>query len=143
RGYFARECRAPRNQRNRNEDNPRRVVPVETYANALVVDDGMGYDSSYQDEEGPTNFALTTHSSSSSLSSSDTEVSTFSKACLKSYESLKEQFDKQKEQLNKANLEIIGYELGLDSLEARIVVDNEILNVENPEVVLIFPGRYP
>ncbi|GJS68609.1 putative ribonuclease H-like domain-containing protein [Tanacetum coccineum] len=37
RGYFARECRAPRNQGNRNGDNTRRVVPVETPANALVV----------------------------------------------------------------------------------------------------------
>ncbi|GJX93712.1 ribonuclease H-like domain-containing protein [Tanacetum coccineum] len=43
RGYFARECRAPRNQGNRNGDNTRRVVPVETPANALVVTDGMGY----------------------------------------------------------------------------------------------------
>ncbi|GJY64956.1 hypothetical protein Tco_0466416 [Tanacetum coccineum] len=35
---------------------------------------------------------------------------------------LKEHFDKQKEQLKKSNLEIIGYQLGLESLEARIVV---------------------
>nr|GEW01806.1 zinc finger, CCHC-type [Tanacetum cinerariifolium] len=33
RGHFARECRAPRNQRNRSTDNERRVVPVETPAN--------------------------------------------------------------------------------------------------------------
>ncbi|GJT74655.1 putative ribonuclease H-like domain-containing protein [Tanacetum coccineum] len=73
------------------------------------------------------------HSSLSSSSSSDTEVSTCSKACLKSYESLKEQFDKQKEQLNKANLEIIGYQLGLESLEARIVVHekNEVVYEES------------
>ncbi|GKA17584.1 ribonuclease H-like domain-containing protein [Tanacetum coccineum] len=32
RGHFARECRAPRNQRNRNGDAARRVVPVETPA---------------------------------------------------------------------------------------------------------------
>ncbi|GJW15099.1 putative ribonuclease H-like domain-containing protein [Tanacetum coccineum] len=140
RGHFARECRAPRNQGNRNGDNPRRVVPVETSANALVVANGMGYDWSYQAEEGPTDFALMAHSSSSSSSSSDNEVSIFSKACLKSYESLKEQFVKQKEQLNKANLEIIGYQLGLESLEARIVVDNEILNVENSEVICDIPG---
>ncbi|GKA30716.1 ribonuclease H-like domain-containing protein [Tanacetum coccineum] len=37
RGHFARECRAPRNQGYRNGDNPRRVVPMETPANALVV----------------------------------------------------------------------------------------------------------
>ncbi|GJR73757.1 ribonuclease H-like domain-containing protein [Tanacetum coccineum] len=44
RGHFARECRAPRNQGNRNGDAPRRIVPVETPANALVVQDGIdGY----------------------------------------------------------------------------------------------------
>ncbi|GJZ89121.1 hypothetical protein Tco_0660903, partial [Tanacetum coccineum] len=37
RGHFTRECRAPRNQGNRNGDAPRRIVPVETHANALVV----------------------------------------------------------------------------------------------------------
>ncbi|GJS74662.1 ribonuclease H-like domain-containing protein [Tanacetum coccineum] len=124
-GHFARECRAPRNQRNRNRDVSRRIVPVETPANALVVQDGIGgYDWSFQAEEGPTDFALMAHlsSGSSSSSSSDSEVSTCSKACLKSYESLKEHFDKQKEQLKKSNLEIIGYQLGLESLEARIVV---------------------
>ncbi|GJS48589.1 uncharacterized mitochondrial protein-like protein [Tanacetum coccineum] len=93
RGHFARECRAPSNQWNRNGDVPRRIVLVETPANALVVQDGI-----------------------------DSEVSTCSKACLKLYESLKEHFDKQKEQLKKSNLEIIGYQLGLESLEARIVV---------------------
>nr|GEW76485.1 putative ribonuclease H-like domain-containing protein [Tanacetum cinerariifolium] len=124
RGHFARECRAPRNQRNRNGDNTRKVVPVETSANALVVTDGMGYDWSYQTEEGPTDFALMAHSSSgsSSSSSSDTEVHTYSKECLQSYQTLQKQYDQQREVLNKANLEIITYQLGLDSLEARIVV---------------------
>ncbi|GJT55616.1 ribonuclease H-like domain-containing protein [Tanacetum coccineum] len=57
RGHFARECRAPRNQGNRNgdagyrsRDNTRRTVPVETsdalfvQDNALIVQDGLGYD---------------------------------------------------------------------------------------------------
>ncbi|GJU62612.1 hypothetical protein Tco_1244447 [Tanacetum coccineum] len=107
-----------------NGDKTTRVIPVETSANALVVTDGMGYDWIYQAKEEPTDFALMAYSSpgSSRSSSSNTEVSTCSKACLKSYKSLKEQFDKQKEQLNKANLEIIGYQLGLESLEAKIVV---------------------
>ncbi|GKA58526.1 ribonuclease H-like domain-containing protein [Tanacetum coccineum] len=76
RGHFARECRAPRNQGNRNGDAPRRVVPVETPANALVVQDGIGgYDWSFQAEEGITNFALMAYTSqgSSSSSSSDSE----------------------------------------------------------------------
>ncbi|GJT08581.1 ribonuclease H-like domain-containing protein [Tanacetum coccineum] len=59
RGHFARECRAPINQGNRNGDAPRRIVPVETHANALVVQDVIGgYDWSFQAEEGITNFAL-------------------------------------------------------------------------------------
>ncbi|GKG46522.1 ribonuclease H-like domain-containing protein, partial [Tanacetum coccineum] len=59
RGHFARECRAPQNQGNRNEDAPRRIVPVETPANALVIQDGIsGYDWSFQAGEGPTNFVL-------------------------------------------------------------------------------------
>ncbi|GJY09745.1 hypothetical protein Tco_0377930 [Tanacetum coccineum] len=36
--------REPRNQENRNGDNTRRIVPVETPTNALIVTDGMGYD---------------------------------------------------------------------------------------------------
>ncbi|GKC09648.1 ribonuclease H-like domain-containing protein, partial [Tanacetum coccineum] len=87
RGHFARECRAPRNQGNRNKDAPRRIVPVETPANALVVQDGI--------------------SGSSSSSSSDSK----------------------RDALKKSNLEIIGYQLGLESLEARIVVHqkNEVV----------------
>ncbi|GJY47180.1 ribonuclease H-like domain-containing protein, partial [Tanacetum coccineum] len=41
RGLFVRECRAPQNQGNRNGDAPRRIVLVETLANALVVQDGI------------------------------------------------------------------------------------------------------
>ncbi|GJX82638.1 putative ribonuclease H-like domain-containing protein [Tanacetum coccineum] len=48
RGQFARECRAPKNQGNRNGDNTRRVVLVETPANTLVVQDRIGgYDWSF------------------------------------------------------------------------------------------------
>ncbi|GKB42059.1 ribonuclease H-like domain-containing protein [Tanacetum coccineum] len=126
RGHFARECRAPRNQGNRNRDAPRRNAPVDTSTtNALVVQDGIGgYDWSFQAEEGITNFALMAYTSqgSSSSSSSDSEVHTCSKDCLKSYETLQKQYDQQREALNKSNLEIIGYQMGLESLEARIVV---------------------
>ncbi|GJV28652.1 ribonuclease H-like domain-containing protein, partial [Tanacetum coccineum] len=121
-GHFARDCRAPRNQGNRNGDNARRVVPVETSANALVVQDGIGgYDWSFQNEDGPTNFALMAYTSQSS-SSSDNEVHTCSKNCLKSFEALQKQYDQQREALSKSSLEIIGYQMGLESLEARIVV---------------------
>ncbi|GKA20033.1 ribonuclease H-like domain-containing protein [Tanacetum coccineum] len=58
--HFARECRAPQNQGNmngdaryRSRDNTRRTIPVETsdalvvQDNALIVQDGLGYDWSY------------------------------------------------------------------------------------------------
>ncbi|GJW37065.1 hypothetical protein Tco_0059985 [Tanacetum coccineum] len=64
-------------QRNRNGDAQRRIVPVETPANALVVQDGIGgYDWSYQADEETTDFALMAHlsSGSSSSSSSNTEL---------------------------------------------------------------------
>ncbi|GKA01053.1 ribonuclease H-like domain-containing protein [Tanacetum coccineum] len=81
-GHFARECRAPRNQENRNRENTRRVVPVETTtSNDLVSCDGSGYDWSDQAKEGPNNFALMAYSSTSSNS----EVSTDSN-CLESVE---------------------------------------------------------
>ncbi|GJZ85479.1 putative ribonuclease H-like domain-containing protein [Tanacetum coccineum] len=90
-GHFARECRAPRE--NRNREPVRRNVTVETTeTKALVAQDRLRYDCSDQAKEGPTNFALMAYTSSSS-SSSDSEVSTCSKACLKSYETLKEHYD--------------------------------------------------
>ncbi|GJX15812.1 ribonuclease H-like domain-containing protein [Tanacetum coccineum] len=72
RGHFAKECRALRNQDNRNKESSRRSVPMEisTFI-ALVSCDGLGgYDWSDQAEEGP-NYAIMAFSSSNS----DSEVS--------------------------------------------------------------------
>ncbi|GJY93526.1 ribonuclease H-like domain-containing protein, partial [Tanacetum coccineum] len=48
RGHFAKECRAPKNQDNRNRETTRRIVPIEeTTLNALVSQcDGFGSSSS-------------------------------------------------------------------------------------------------
>ncbi|GJQ99425.1 putative ribonuclease H-like domain-containing protein [Tanacetum coccineum] len=80
-----------------------------------------GYDWSFQAEESSTDFALMVFSSSSS--SSNNEVQTCSnKECLKSYQTLQKLYDQERDVLKKANLEIIAYQLGLESLEARIVI---------------------
>ncbi|GKB59930.1 ribonuclease H-like domain-containing protein [Tanacetum coccineum] len=65
RGHFTRECRALRNQDNKNKESSRRSVPMETSTStALVSCDGLGgYDWSDQAEEGP-NYALMAFSSS-------------------------------------------------------------------------------
>ncbi|GJS37239.1 hypothetical protein Tco_0535621 [Tanacetum coccineum] len=83
-------------------------------------DGGLGRWSD-QAEEGPTNFALMAYTSSSS-SSSDSEVSTCSKACLKSYETLKEHYDNLTKDFNKSQLNVGAYKAGLESVEARLDV---------------------
>ncbi|GJR11195.1 ribonuclease H-like domain-containing protein [Tanacetum coccineum] len=83
--------RALRNQGNRNRDASRRIVPVDTPTNALVVQDGIsGYDWSFQVKEGITNFVLMAYTSQ-------------------------------------------GYQIGLESLEAMIVVHekNEVVYEED------------
>nr|GEY07793.1 hypothetical protein [Tanacetum cinerariifolium] len=52
----------------------------------------------------------------------ETPVQSCSNECLQSFKNLQKQYDQQKEILNRANLEILGYQYGLESLEERIRV---------------------
>ncbi|GJT66560.1 putative ribonuclease H-like domain-containing protein [Tanacetum coccineum] len=148
RGHFARECRAPRNQKNKNRyaryrsmDNTRRTVPVETsnalvvHDNALIVQDGLYITVVYIAQDEPTEFALMAYTANSS--GSDTEVQSCSKNCVKTYEKLQKQFDEQRQTLSKANLEIVAYQLGLESVEAQLVVHqkNEVVYEEKIAVL--------
>ncbi|GJZ06199.1 ribonuclease H-like domain-containing protein [Tanacetum coccineum] len=145
-GHFARECRAPRNQENRGRENGRRTVTVETPTeNALIAQDGIrGYDWSYQaEEEHPTNFALMAYTSSGSSSSSDSEVDSCSKTCVKAYATLKEQYDNLNSDYNKSQFNLVSYKAGLESVEARLAhykkneaVFEESINVLKLEVRL-------
>ncbi|GJZ41100.1 hypothetical protein Tco_0587986 [Tanacetum coccineum] len=88
---------------------------------ALVAQDGLGgYDWSNDFEVEPVNYALMAISSSSSSSSSDSEVQKCPK-CLESFKCLQKNYDTEREKHNKAKLEIRGYEIALESLEARIL----------------------
>ncbi|GJX05673.1 putative ribonuclease H-like domain-containing protein [Tanacetum coccineum] len=111
RGHFARECRAPRNQDNKNKESSRRSVPVETSTSiALVSCDGLGgYDWSDQAEEGP-NYALMAFLSSSS----DSEVSNdsnCSKSCMETVKYYKSQNDNYIRDLEKSSLMVLGYKI--------------------------------
>ncbi|GJR52921.1 hypothetical protein Tco_1403442 [Tanacetum coccineum] len=77
------------------ENNTRTIVVETPTQNALIAQDGIGgYDWSYQaKEEQPTNHALMAFTSFGSSSSSDSEVDSCSKTCVKSYATLKEQYD--------------------------------------------------
>ncbi|GJU02946.1 ribonuclease H-like domain-containing protein [Tanacetum coccineum] len=145
-GHFARECRAPRNQENRRRENSKRTVTVETPTkNALVAQDGIGgYDWSYQaEEEHPTNYALMAYTSSGSSSSSDSEVDSCSKSCVKAYATLKEQYDSLSSDYKKSQFNLVSYKAGLELVEARLAhynkneaVFEESINVLNLEVKL-------
>nr|GEZ12045.1 hypothetical protein [Tanacetum cinerariifolium] len=142
-GHFARECRSPKDSRRTGVAEPqRRNVPVETStSNALVSQyDGIGsYDWSYQAEEEPANFALIDFSSTSSGSSSDNEVSSCSKACSKAYSQLQTQYDKLTEDFRKFQFDVISYQSGLESVEARLLVykRNESVFEENIKLLNI------
>nr|GEX90588.1 hypothetical protein [Tanacetum cinerariifolium] len=125
RGHFARECRSPRDTR--NKDTQRRNVSVETStSNALVSQcDGVkSYDWSFQADEEPTNYALMAFSSSSS-SSSDNEVA----LCSKAYANLQSHYDKLTNDLRKSQFDVLSYKTCLEFVETRLVVyqQNEII----------------
>ncbi|GJS33041.1 ribonuclease H-like domain-containing protein [Tanacetum coccineum] len=100
RGHFARECKAPRNQDNKNKESSRRSVPSD------------------QAEEGP-NYALMAFSSSSSDSKISND-STCSKSCLETVELLKSQNEQLLKDLKKSQLMVLGYKTGLESVEQRL-----------------------
>nr|GEW10195.1 hypothetical protein [Tanacetum cinerariifolium] len=115
------------------------IESIEKRFRALVAQDGFGYDWSDQDEDGPTNFALMAYTSlsSSSSSSSDSEVSTCSKACLKSYETLKEHYDNLLKDYKRSHLNVGAYKTGLESVEVRLVIykKNEDIFEENIKIL--------
>ncbi|GJV01549.1 hypothetical protein Tco_1335118 [Tanacetum coccineum] len=127
-------------------ENGRRTVTVETPTeNALIAQDGIGgYDWSYQaEEEHPTNYALMAYTSSGSSSSSDSEVDSCSKTCVKAYATLKEQYDSLNSDYNKSQFNLVSYKAGLESVEARLAhykkneaVFEESINVLKLEVRL-------
>ncbi|GJR00685.1 ribonuclease H-like domain-containing protein [Tanacetum coccineum] len=111
-GHFARECRFPRNQENKGRENNTRTIAVETPThNALIAQDGIGgYDWSYQaEEEQLTNHALMAFTSSGSSSSSDSEVDSCSKTCVKAYATLKEQYDSLSSDYKKSQFNLVSY----------------------------------
>ncbi|GJY01393.1 putative ribonuclease H-like domain-containing protein [Tanacetum coccineum] len=127
RGHFARECKAPRNQDNRNMEPIKRTVPdEETTSNALVSScDRFGYDWSDQAEEGPTNFAFMAYSSTSSTSSTNSEVSNDSNcysSCLECVKDLKEQNEQLVKDLRTARISAVSYKTSLESVEARLLI---------------------
>ncbi|GJU47422.1 ribonuclease H-like domain-containing protein [Tanacetum coccineum] len=119
-GYFARECRKPKSQENKNisQDSLRRTVNVEeSSSKVMLAIDGTGFDWSYMaDEEASTNFAF--------MAFSDSEVQnnkTCSITCLKNFEDLKSKYDKLRIELNKSESDLDSYKKGLALVEEQLV----------------------
>nr|GEU52156.1 hypothetical protein [Tanacetum cinerariifolium] len=108
----ARTGKSPKALReNRNKEPVSRNVTVETTdVKYLVAKDGIG---------------------------SDSEVSTCSKSCLKSYETLKEHYDNLLKDYKKSQLNVEAYKTGLEFVEARLVVykKNEDIFEENIKIL--------
>nr|GEZ65734.1 hypothetical protein [Tanacetum cinerariifolium] len=119
-GHFTRECRSPKDSRRNGVVEPqRRTVP------------------SYQAEDEPANYAFMAFSSLSS--SSDNEVPSCSKACSKAYAQLHSQYDKLTTDFRKSQFDVISYQTGLESVEARHLVykQNESIFEENIKLLNI------
>nr|GEW75939.1 hypothetical protein [Tanacetum cinerariifolium] len=90
-------------------------------------------------EEEPNNFALMAFTSSSSNSSSNNEVPSCSKACSKAYSQLQTQYDTLTENFRKSQFDVLSYQTGLESVEARLLVykQNESVLEENIKLLNI------
>nr|GEV36715.1 hypothetical protein [Tanacetum cinerariifolium] len=93
--------------------------PISMGFDMSKVDVGS-YDWSYQAEKEPANYTLMAFSSSSS--SSDNEEVSYSKACSKAYAQLHSQYDKLTTDFHKSQFDVISYQTGLESVEARLLV---------------------
>nr|GEU55217.1 hypothetical protein [Tanacetum cinerariifolium] len=111
---FSRECRSPRD--NRNKDTPRRTIPVEvSTSNALVSQ------------------------CSSNYSRSNNEVAPCSKACSKAYPTLQTHYDKLTVDFRKSQFDVLSYKtesqvsdktgLGYDSQ----VFNSQVFDYEEPD----------
>nr|GFA72514.1 ribonuclease H-like domain-containing protein [Tanacetum cinerariifolium] len=113
--------------------------------NALIAQDRIGgYDWSNQaKEEHLTNYALMALTSSGSSSSSDSEVDSCSRTCIKAYATLKEQYDSLSLDYKKSQFNLVSYKAGLQYVDERLahykkseVVFEEKINILNLKVKL-------
>nr|GEW05774.1 ribonuclease H-like domain-containing protein [Tanacetum cinerariifolium] len=110
-GHYARECRSPKDSR-RN-----------------------GAAELHMRKEEPAYYALMAFSSSSSFS--DNEIRSYSKACSKAYAQLQSQYDKLAADFHKSQFDVISYQIGLESIEARLLVYKQNESVFEEDIKLL------
>ena len=128
-GHFAKECRSPRKQDNRNtwyKQERKKEVLVEE-PKAMLAIDGIGYDwsSMANEEDAPPNAALVVDEIAL-MASSDSEVDTIptcTNSCpnLKNYEDIKKRFDAFREELIDALHNLANHKRCVGVLEKQIL----------------------
>ncbi|GJR67097.1 hypothetical protein Tco_0013162 [Tanacetum coccineum] len=100
----------------------------------------IGFDKSKdwsdQVEEGPTNFALITYSSTSSNSEVSTDLNC-SSSCLENVKILKEQNEQLLKDIRTSKINAITYKTGLESVEARLLVYKKNESVYEEDIRLL------
>ncbi|GJU48547.1 putative ribonuclease H-like domain-containing protein [Tanacetum coccineum] len=135
-GYFARECRAPRNKEGqfKYQDSTRKQGNNEdTSSKAMLAIDSVGFDwSDMAEEQVQTNMALMAFSNSEVYNDK-----TCSKTCLKNYETLKKQCDDLIVKLNQTEFTTTTYKRGLVIIEEQLITykKNEVLFSEEVKVL--------
>nr|GEV84176.1 uncharacterized mitochondrial protein AtMg00810-like [Tanacetum cinerariifolium] len=136
-GHFARGCRSSKDSRRNGFAEPQRrnFLVKSSTSNALVSQcDGVGsYD--WRVEEEPASYALMDFSSLSS--SSDNEVVSCSKACSKAYSQLQSHYDKLTANIRKSQFDVISYQTGLESVEARLLVYKQNKSVFEKDITIL------
>ncbi|GJV77826.1 putative ribonuclease H-like domain-containing protein [Tanacetum coccineum] len=134
-GYFARECRAPRNKEGqfRYQDNTRKQGNNEdTSSKAMLAIDGIGFDwSDMAEEQVQTNMALMVFSDSKVLFSEEVAVLKREVAC-KDYEInvLKSEFEKVKQEKEGIEFKIEKFNNASKSLDKLL---GSLITDKNPE----------
>nr|GEY07413.1 ribonuclease H-like domain-containing protein [Tanacetum cinerariifolium] len=134
--HFATECKSPKDTR-RNAmtgvfKQKRNLPTMLLWPSLLQV---LLLTMSFQAKEEPTNYAFMAFTSSSS--SSDNEVVSFSKACTKAYATLQSHYDKLTDGFRKSQFDVISYKTGLESVEARLLVDQQNETVFEEDIKLL------
>nr|GEW18879.1 putative ribonuclease H-like domain-containing protein [Tanacetum cinerariifolium] len=110
------------NTRYKARDNEKRPAKQDEHKDMVTID-GEGVDWTGHAEDDTEDYALMAFNSSNP--GSDTEVTSCSKVCEKSYAKLKKLYDEQREQLGDASIEIQAYTLALKKVEAQLVCHQE------------------
>ncbi|GKA52560.1 ribonuclease H-like domain-containing protein [Tanacetum coccineum] len=108
RGHFARECRAPRNQDSKNREPIRRTVPVEETTSNALVSQCDGFGYDWSDQA--------------------------EEECVKD---LKEQNEQLVKDLRTARISVVSYKIGLESVEARLLVFKKNESVYEEDIKLL------